>query len=85
MTEAKALEWLKKYCLFNEETALKSIAFIKKYRSYVINYNHGQDVVRKYIESDFQNQADQSKASAVQWKKFSQLLSNPVTTNDLMK
>ena len=85
MTEAKALEWLKKYCLFNEETALKSIAFIKKYRSYVINYNYGQDVVRKYIESDFQNQADQSKASAGHWKKFSQLLSNPVTTNDLMK
>jgi hypothetical protein len=51
----------------------------------VINYNYGQDVVRKYIESDFQNQADQSKASAGHWKKFSQLLSNPVTTNDLMK
>ena len=85
MTEANALEWLKKYCLFNEETALKSIAFIKKYRSYVINYNYGQDVVRKYIESDFKNQADQSKASAGHWKKFSQLLSNPVTTNDLMK
>ena len=85
MTEAEALDWLKKYCLFNEETALKSIAFIKKYRSYVINYNYGQDVVRKYIEKDLKPQGDPSKASKAYWEKFSYLLSNPVTTDDLMK
>jgi len=85
MTEAEALDWLKKYCLFNEGTALKSIAFIKKYRSYVINYNYGQDVVWKYIEKDLKPQGDPSKASKAYWEKFSYLLSNPVTTNDLMK
>jgi hypothetical protein len=98
MTEAETLVWLKKYCLYNEETALKSIAFIKKYRSYVINYNYGQDVVRKYIESDLKKQANQvadtldmpvtanePKANAEYWEKFSYLLSNPVTTKDLMK
>jgi hypothetical protein len=75
MTEKQALEWLKKYCLYNEETALKSVAFIKKYRSYVINYNYGQDVVKQYI--------GKSK-TADQWNIFGNLLSNPITPEDLM-
>ena len=76
MTDKEALEWLKKYCLFNEETATKSIAFIKKYRSYIINYNYGYDVVKKYVEKGKRDQ---------KWDAFSNLLSNPVTTDDLMK
>ncbi|WP_411273074.1 hypothetical protein [Daejeonella sp.] len=75
MTDKQALEWLKKYCLFNEETSLKSIAFIKKYRSYVINYNYGYDVIKKYVE----------KGKDDHWDAFSNLLSNPVTTEDLLK
>lgn len=75
MTEEQALDWLQKYCLYNRETAQKSIAFIKKYRSYVINYNYGQDVVRKYIEK-----SDAGK----RWDKFAYLLSNPVLPNDLI-
>ena len=39
MNDQQALDWLMNYCLYNQETALKSISFIKKYRSYVINYN----------------------------------------------
>ena len=50
MNDQQALDWLMNYCLYNKETALKSISFIKKYRSYVINYNYGQDLVRNYIE-----------------------------------
>lgn len=76
MTDKEALEWLKKYCLFNEETATKSIAFIKKYRSYVINYNYGYDVIKRYVEK---GKTDQH------WNAFSNLLSNPVTTGDLLK
>ncbi len=76
MTDKQALQWLKKYCLFNEETALKSIAFVKKYRSYVINYNYGQDVVKRYIEKE---------KSADHWTIFGNLLSNPITPEELMK
>ncbi len=76
MSDEQALEWLRKYCLYNEETALKSISFIKKYRSYVINYNYGQDVVKRHIEK--------GKVDG-QWDAFSYLLSNPVTTEDLIK
>lgn len=68
MTEKEAVKWLKKYCLYNEETALKSIAFIKKYRSYVINYNHGYDVIKKFVEKGKPDQ---------RWDAFANLLKNP--------
>jgi hypothetical protein len=77
MTDKQALEWLMNYCLYNKETALKSISFIKKYRSYVINYNYGQDLVRKYIES---NAIDPKK----RWDVFGKLLSNPVLPEELL-
>ena len=77
MNDKQALEWLMNYCLYNQETALKSISFIKKYRSYVINYNYGQDLVRNYIES---NGADTEK----RWEVFEKLLSNPVLPKELL-
>jgi hypothetical protein len=77
MTDKQALEWLMNYCLYNKETALKSISFIKKYRSYVINYNYGQDLVRNYIES---KGADNEK----RWEVFEKLLSNPVLPKELL-
>jgi hypothetical protein len=77
MNDKQALEWLMNYCLYNKETALKSISFIKKYRSYVINYNYGQDLVRNYIES---NGTDSKK----RWEVFGKLLSNPVLPEELL-
>lgn len=76
MTEADALKWLTKYGLNNRETALKSIAFIKKYRSYVINYNYGKDLVKRYIGN---------AAGAEQWNRFGWLLSHEVTPADLVQ
>jgi hypothetical protein len=77
MNDKQALEWLIKYCLYNEETALKSISFIKKYRSYVINYNYGQDLVRNYVEA---KGTDNKK----RWEVFGKLLSNPVLPEELL-
>ena len=77
MNDKQALDWLIKYCLYNEETALKSISFIKKYRSYVINYNYGQDLVRNYVET---KATDNNK----RWEVFGKLLSNPVLPEQLL-
>ena len=77
MNDQQALDWLMNYCLYNQETALKSISFIKKYRSYVINYNYGQDLVRNYIEL---NEKDPKK----RWEVFGKLLSNPVLPEKLL-
>lgn len=79
MTEQKALQWLKDYCLMNDETAVKSISFIRKNRSYVINYNYGKDLVGQYIES---KGGTESKEKL--WEVFGELLSNEVMTGDLI-
>jgi hypothetical protein len=77
MNDQQALDWLMNYCLYNQETALKSISFIKKYRSYVINYNYGQDLVRNYIELN-------EKEPKKRWEVFGKLLSNPVLPEKLL-
>ncbi|MDB5128492.1 hypothetical protein [Mucilaginibacter sp.] len=81
MSQSKARSYLKKYCLMNDETADKSISFIKKYRSYVINYNYGQDLVKNYIERN----GGTAKAPEKRWELLGHLLSNPVNPADLVK
>ncbi len=80
MDEKQALTWLINYCLYNEETALKSISFIKKYRSYIINYNYGMDLVKQYVEAKAGGENDTKK----QWEVFGHLLSNPVLPAELL-
>lgn len=78
MTEEEALRWLETYGLYNHETAVKSISFIRNQRSYVINYNHGMDVVARYIEKNGGNDP------AIRWKVFETLLSQQIRVIDLV-
>ncbi len=73
MTDADAVRWLTEYGFNSRESALKSISFIRTYRSYVINYNYGKDLVKKYIEAKGGNH----------WQTFEWLLSNAVTPGEL--
>ncbi len=81
MDEKEAMRWLMEYGLSNKESATKSISFIKKYRSYVINYNYGQELVKNYIESKGGTNTELNK----RWELFGQLLSNEVTPAELLK
>jgi len=76
----QAIQWLKDYCLMNDESAKKSISFIRKNRSYVINYNYGKDLVGQYIASK-----DDDASVEKKWEVFGELLSNEVLTIDLLK
>ena len=80
MSETQAIQWLKDYCLMNDESAKKSISFIRKNRSYVINYNYGKDLVGQYIASKGGDASVEKK-----WEVFGELLSNEVLTSDLVK
>lgn len=79
MTEETALEWLMQYGLTNKEVAGKSISFIKKYGSYVINYNYGQQLVKNYIEA----REGEHKTAAKRWEVFGDLLRNEVPVSSL--
>jgi hypothetical protein len=75
----EAVHWLVTYALFAPERAEQRLRFIERYRSYVINYNLGQDIVRSFIE----NRGGTSDKSALRWKIFEELLSDPHTPSGL--
>lgn len=67
----EAAEWLTTYALMSPARARQRVKFIEQYRSYVINYNYGQDLVRQYVESRAQGDAER------RWEVFAELLSSP--------
>ena len=74
-----AATWLQKYALMDEKRAEQATKFIKKYRSYVINYNLGQDMVRSYIEK----RGGTAEQPEKRWHEFEQLLASPRLPGDI--
>jgi len=78
-TRKQTVEWLQKFALRTNESADKYVSFIEQYRSYVINYNLGMDIVKEYIE---QNGGTENN-TAKRWQLFTKLLSTPQTPGGL--
>jgi hypothetical protein len=74
---ASAAEWLSKYALFSPERAKQRVRFIEQYRSYVINYNYGRDLVRAYVESRAGGDARR------RWEIFEEILSRPTIPSEI--
>ena len=55
------------------DRALQRVKFFDQYRSYVINYNLGQDMVRRFVEARG-GTADQPRK---RWEEFERLISSP--------
>jgi hypothetical protein len=70
---AEAAAFLETYGLYAPDRAKQRVRFIDKYRSYVINYNLGKDLVRQYIES----RGGTASNPARRWDEFEKLLSSP--------
>ncbi|MEO8349649.1 MAG: hypothetical protein ABI610_12110 [Acidobacteriota bacterium] len=69
----EAARWLAEYALYPRDRAEQRVRFIDQYRSYVINYNLGKDLVRRYVESKGGTPDDPEK----RWQIFENLLSSP--------
>jgi hypothetical protein len=78
-TKEELQNWLVKYCLYTSERAAKSVDFIDTYGSYIINYNYGQQLVKRYIESHGGTKDNPEK----RWAVFTDLISKPYTPSDL--
>jgi hypothetical protein len=68
-----AVAWLEKYAMYTKPRAEQRVRFIDQYRSYVINYNLGKDLVRAYIE----RQMGRERTPQRRWREFVALLSSP--------
>jgi hypothetical protein len=76
---AAAAAWLERYAMYPRPRAEQRVRFMDQYRSYVINYNLGKDLVRAYVEK----QAGRQAKPADRWRAFSALLSSPRLPSDL--
>ncbi len=79
MNASAAATWLQKYALMDEKRAKQGAKFIEKYRSYVINYNLGEDMVRSYIEK----RGGTAEQPEQRWREFEQLLASPRLPSDI--
>jgi hypothetical protein len=70
-TAEQAADWLTTYALMEPARARQRVKFFDQYRSYVINYNLGKDLVRTYVERRSGGDAER------RWEVFAELLSSP--------
>ena len=68
-----AAAWLEQYAMMPRARAEQRVKFFDQYRSYVINYNLGKDLVRGFIERRVANNSLPRR----KWEEFAALLSSP--------
>lgn len=79
ITADQAAEYLVKYGLYAPDRARQRIRFMDQYRSYVINYNLGKDLVREHVESKAGEDAKK------RWDIFREILSTPTLPSRLVR
>jgi len=73
LDRAAAEAFLVRYSLRTEAQAAQRLRFIDTYRSYVINYNLGEQLVRNWVEGQGGTAADPQR----RWAVFLDLISSP--------
>jgi len=68
---AAAADWMTRYAMMAPERAAQRTRFFDQYRSYVINYNLGKDLVEDYVE------ARSGGDAGTRWDVFAALLASP--------
>lgn len=78
ISRARAVELTRKYQLYSAARADKSVAFVDQYRSYVINYGLGMEMVRSTVE-------EAGSDPAARWAAMERILSEPTLPADLVR
>jgi hypothetical protein len=74
---AAATKAMQRYWLISPELAAKQLRFVDTYRSYVINYNLGRDMVADWVARTG------GDSEAARWRAFQALLSGPHLPREL--
>ena len=77
MDAARAADWLVRFAMSTPAQAAQRVKFFDAYRSYVINYNLGEDLVKGYVE------ARAGDDPAARWEVFAKLLASPRLPSNL--
>lgn len=77
LNAAQAADWLVRFAMATPAQAAQRVKFFDTYRSYVINYNLGEDMARAYVEKRAAGDATR------RWEVFAGLLSSPRLPSDI--
>jgi hypothetical protein len=69
----QAAAWLTEYAMMSPSSAEQRTRFFDTYRSYVINYNLGKDLVKQFVEARIARPAP----APPRWDEFVRLLASP--------
>ena len=75
----EAVAWLERYALMSHDRAVQRVRFFDRYRSYVINYNLGEDLVESFVD----RQGGTAANSPRRWDVFLDLLRVPRLPSEL--
>lgn len=78
-TKEETIDWLVKYALRDRKSAEQSLKFIEAYRSYIINYNVGLDLIEDYME------INAGESMEEKWELFEYLISTPQVPSNLVE
>ena len=73
LDRAATAQWLQTFAMMPADRALQRTKFFDQYRSYVINYNLGVDLARRYLDSRGATVDQPDK----RWKEFGAMLASP--------
>jgi hypothetical protein len=79
MVREEALRWLMEYGRLALPDAERALRFIEGYRSYVINYSYGEDLVSAHVDAVAGQDPDE------RWAAYAKLLTKPTTPADLVR
>jgi hypothetical protein len=71
---ARAVTWLTEYAMMAPRQAEQRTRFFDTYRSYVINYNLGKDLVKQFVETRV---GSRPETATRRWDEFVRLLASP--------
>ncbi|MFM6853285.1 MAG: hypothetical protein ACKOUM_04295 [Sphingopyxis sp.] len=77
ITRAQAVALTGQYLLLSPARAEQSVGFTDHYRSYVLNYGWGKDMVRRHVERGNAN-------AETRWQRMESLLAQPTQPADLI-
>jgi hypothetical protein len=77
MSRDSTIAWIMRYRLYSRDRAERSVRFIEKYRSYVVNYSVGEDMVTEWMGRRA------GKEPEARWTAFRELLASPRLPADL--
>lgn len=75
----ETVAWLQEFTFATAKEAERSLSFVDTYRSYVVNYRLGEDLIQQHIDRVAGTDPN------ARWKAFIDLLSSPPIVSDLAR